>query len=149
MQHQQPNVQGLVRVACDCGWTESFSRGYSGLVVECARCGRMHRVAMFATGAVDDDAEVKRVMDKLLQQQSTQRGQPPAAPSVRLKPLFLASGAVCVAAVLAAAIFARPFYPLGVVVVGGAASWPLGLFVAWLGQRRQLQRLAKARSEAR
>ncbi len=149
----QPPAQDRVTVACDCGWTDTFSRGYSGLVVECPRCGRMHRVAMFASGTGEDsqaDQEVKRVMDQLLRQQ--QRDVPTtsdAVARVSFKPFFLASAGLCAVAVLVAALFARPFYPLGVVIIGGAASWPLGLWVAWLGQRRQLRRLAKAQLQGR
>jgi len=113
----------------------------------------MHRVAMFASGTGEDsqaDQEVKRVMDQLLRQQ--QRDVPTtsdAVARVSFKPFFLASAGLCAVAVLVAALFARPFYPLGVVIVGGAASWPLGLWVAWLGQRRQLRRLAKAQLQGR
>lgn len=149
----QPKAQPLVTVACDCGWTDTFSRGYSGLVVECPRCGRMHRVAMFRSGTgadSQDEIEIKRVMDQLLrQQQRDDAVTSDAVARVSFKPFFMASAGLCAVAVLVAALFARPFYPLGVVIVGGVASWPLGLWVAWLGQRKQLRRLAKAQTQGR
>jgi hypothetical protein len=120
-------------VKCPCGWTDTFSRGYSGLVIECATCGRNHRIPTVDSRGADDldPAEVQRIMARM----------EPSRVSVNLRPMFIASAVVCVIAAIAAVIFFHDkFYPMGVVVVGGALSWPLGLWVAWLGQRRQLKK---------
>lgn len=117
---------------CDCGWTDTFSRGYSGLVIECPKCGKNHRIPIVQSDGADDldPAAVQRIMSRM----------EPSRVSVNLRPMFIASAVVCViAAITAVAFFHDRFYPMGVVIVGGALSWPLGLWVAWLGQRRQIK----------
>jgi len=125
-------------VRCPCGWTDTFSRGFAGLVIECLRCGKCHRIPTVQAGGADD-------LDPAFVQRMMQRMNKPGAPRVNLRPFFAASALVCVLAALAAGVFYRDkFYPMGVVIVGGALSWPLGLWVAWLGQRRQLRKTAAA-----
>lgn len=126
------NPDARVVVNCPCGWTDTFSKGYSGLVIECLRCGKSHRIPTFATAGVDD-------LDPGFAQRMMAAMSVSPAPLVNLKPYFIASAVVCVIAAIAS-VFVRPYYPYGVVILGGALSWPLGLWVAWLGQRRQLKR---------
>ncbi|MDH5641956.1 MAG: hypothetical protein OEY28_11740, partial [Nitrospira sp.] len=58
---------------------------------------------------------------------------------VNLRPLMIVAGAVTlVSAALSPFIFS-PFWPGGVVLIGGCASWLLGLFIARLGQKKQLK----------
>lgn len=133
------NPPAMFIVKCPCGWTDTFSRGYSGLVIECLKCGKNHRIPTVDQQAADDldPAMVQRIMGRM---DSTR-------PSVNLRPMFLASAVVCVIAAIAAAVFYHDkFYPMGVVIVGGALSWPLGLWVAWLGQRRQIKKTATNKS---
>lgn len=89
---------------------------------------------MVGMADAEADNDAKAVMARLI---NTQPGAALEA-TVRLKPLFLLSAVVCVLAVVVALVFfhAKP-WPMAVVIIGGAASWPLGLWVAWLGQRRQ------------
>lgn len=135
-----PDSAPQFKIECPCGWTQTFSRGYSGLEIECQRCGRTHRIPMVGMADTEADNEAKAVMAKLINTQPYGQAQPGAAPeaTVRLKPLFVLSAVVCVLAVVVALVFfhAKP-WPMAVVIIGGAASWPLGLWVAWLGQRRQ------------
>lgn len=134
-----PDPAPQFKIECPCGWNQTFSRGYSGLEIECQRCGRTHRIPMVGMADAEADNEAKAVMEKLISTQPYGHENPvPAEQTVRLKPLFLLSAVVCALAVVAALVFfhAKP-WPMAVVIIGGAASWPLGLWVAWLGQRRQ------------
>jgi len=127
------------KIECSCGWTQTFSRGYAGLVIDCGMCGKNHRIPTVGANDAAADEEARVVMEKLLQAQRPPQVQP-APVTVRLKPFFVLSAILCGVAIAIGA-FVRPFYPMGVVIIGGAASWPLGLFVAWLGQRSQLKKL--------
>lgn len=143
-----PDLTPKFKIACPCGWTQTFSRGYSGLEIECEQCGRRHRIPMIGVADAEADNEARAVMEKLINSQPYGQPAPGAAAeaTVRLKPLFLLSAVVCALAVVAALVFFhdKP-WPMAVVIIGGAASWPLGLWVAWLGQRRQ-SRLARQNS---
>ncbi|MCA8911633.1 MAG: hypothetical protein KDB82_08000 [Planctomycetes bacterium] len=80
-------------------------------------------------------------MERLLEQQ-----QPHAEPrvSVPFKPMFVFS---CVFAVVMAAVWLPILWhdwPINVAVVGGCFAWPLGIAVAWLGQRRQVAKRSRA-----
>lgn len=139
----QPAPDAVFKIECACGWTQTFGRGFSGLQIECARCGATHRVPLVPQDGADASAEALQVMRQFLD--TRPHGQPGATPApqatVRLKPLFALSAVTLVLAAAGAALFFhdKP-WPMAVVIVGGAASWPLGLFVAWLGQRRQRTR---------
>ncbi|MCG3185323.1 MAG: hypothetical protein ICCCNLDF_03538 [Planctomycetes bacterium] len=121
------------KVDCPCGWSEVFSRAYSGLLLECPRCGKSHRIPTFDAPDADaaiDMSTMKRLLD-----------QPAEAPpvSVPFKPLLLLS---CVFAVVVIAV-SLPLlwnrWPANIAVAGGAAAWPVAIAVAWLGQARQLR----------
>lgn len=121
------------KVDCPCGWSEVFSRAYSGLLLECPRCGKSHRIPTF--DAPDADAAIDMsTMKRLLEQPADS-----AAASVPFKPLLLLS---CVFAVVVIGV-SLPLlwdrWPVNVAVAGGAAAWPLAIAVAWLGQVRQLR----------
>lgn len=138
MSKPAPDPTPHFKIECPCGWREVFTRGYSGLEIECARCGATHRIPMVPQDGADSSAEALQVMRQFLD--TRPYGQPGAAPApqatVRLKPLFaLSAVTLALAAVGAALFFHDKPWPMAVVIVGGAASWPLGLFVAWLGQR--------------
>jgi hypothetical protein len=122
------------KVDCACGWTEVFSKAYSGLQIECPKCGKAHRIPTFDAPDADADIDMS-TMERLLEQQ-----QPHAKPraSVTFKPLFIFA---CVFAVVMTAVWLPILWhdwPTNVAVVGGAFAWPLGIAVAWLGQGRQL-----------
>lgn len=119
---------------CPCGWTDTFSRGFAGLIIECPRCGKAHRLPTVGDlGADDLDS---RAVQRILSRMSD------APETISLRPWLLLSLGICVVAAVLAAALARPFMPWGVVIIGGAASWPLGLLVARWGQRRQARRSA-------
>jgi hypothetical protein len=63
--------------------------------------------------------------------------------SVYFRPLFL--GAVVFAALAGstALLLVRPMVPDAVAIAGGAAAWPLGILVAWLGQRWYVKQVRK------
>jgi hypothetical protein len=132
-----PDPTPHFKIECPCGWHEVFTRGYSGLEIECARCGRRHRIPIVGAADNDADNDARLVMEKLMPARLPDKAHPEAAAStVRLKPLFALSAVACGLATVAAwALFRDKPWPMAVVLVGGAASWPLGLFVAWLGQR--------------
>jgi len=121
------------KVDCPCGWSEVFSRAYSGLLLECPRCGKSHRIPTF--DAPDADAAIDMSTMKRLLDQSAEA--PPV--SVPFKPLLLLS---CVFAVVVIAV-SLPLlwnrWPANIAVAGGAAAWPVAIAVAWLGQARQLR----------
>ena len=120
-----------VSLLCPCGWRGTQSTATSGLVLECPRCGANLRVP----GSGGPDGVDRELMHKLIQ------GPPAGLP---LKPLFAASAVLAVAAVALAVVgnlaFGWPYRPVGIAIIGGGLSWPLGLFVAWLGQRSQRKR---------
>lgn len=121
------------KVDCPCGWSEVFSRAYSGLLLECPRCGKSHRIPTF--DAPDADAAIDMsTMKRLLDQPAE------ATPvSVPFKPLLLLS---CVFAVVVIAVTLPLLWnrwPANIAVAGGAAAWPVAIAVAWLGQARQLR----------
>ena len=134
----QPNEPVTIKckTECACGWTEVFSKAYSGLMIECPRCGKSHRIPTFDSPNADADIDMS-TMERLLDQQTTH--EVPRT-SVPFKPLFLFA---CVFAVVVTAI-ALPLlwnkWPANAAVVGGALSWPVGIAVAWLGQRRHLSK---------
>lgn len=121
------------KVDCPCGWSEVFSRAYSGLLIECPRCGKSHRIPTF--DAPDADAAIDMSMMKRLLDQA----DPPPRVRVVFKPLLLLS---CVFAVVVIAV-SLPLlwdrWPANIAVAGGAAAWPLAIALAWLGQKRQLR----------
>lgn len=141
MNKPAPDPTPRFQVQCNCGWTQAFSRGWSGLEIACGKCGRTHRIPMVGIDDADADEEARLVMEKVVNQQPRDEAPAQAPGAVRLKPFFVLSALLCVVAIVAGALV-RPFYPMGVVIIGGAASWPLGLFVAWLGQRSQLKKRA-------
>ncbi|MBX3475088.1 MAG: hypothetical protein KF754_11945 [Planctomycetes bacterium] len=136
----EPDLTPRFEIKCACGWTQVFSRGYSGLIIECGQCGKNHRIPMVGQNDAEASAEALRVMKPFLE--TRPYGEPAQqatlVATVYLKPMFVLSAIVVVLSAVFAAIFYhdKP-WPMAVVIVGGAASWPLGLFVAWLGQRRQ------------
>lgn len=120
-------------IVCPCGWREEFSSGYSGLQIECPKCGKGHRVAMFGASGTAVDMST---LDHLLGRE--------AKVSVRFKPLLLVS---LVLALLTSAI-ALPLlwnsWPINAAVVGGALSWPVAVGLAWFGQIRHIQRAKRS-----
>ncbi|MCB9932362.1 MAG: hypothetical protein H6841_02970 [Planctomycetes bacterium] len=125
------------KVECPCGWTEVFSRAYSGLLIECPRCGKSHRIPTF--DAPDADAAIDMsTMKKLLDQPSEPRV------SVLFKPLLLLTCAVALVAICVSLPLLWNRWPVNVAAAGGALAWPLAVSVAWLGQARQRN---KARGE--
>lgn len=132
--HSAPVIK--CKVDCPCGWTEIFSKAYSGLQIECPRCGKAHRIPMFDETPADEGIDMS-TMNRLLQQDEAGAGAPRV--TVPFRPLFLLA---LVFALLVSAI-ALPLlwnhWPVNAAVVGGALSWPLAIGVAWLGQRRQLK----------
>lgn len=127
------------KVDCPCGWTDVFSSAYSGLQLDCPRCGKRHRIPMFGQPQADDEIDMD-VMSKLLKQDSS------ASTSVNFKPLLLGTLAfAAVASVIGTVLvfaLAAPERTLvfTATVVGGSFAWPLAISVAWLGQKRQLKR---------
>jgi hypothetical protein len=128
---------GGATINCACGWRETFSRGYSGLQIQCPQCGKEWRIPTFhATAEPEYDM---KTLNRLI-------GESPEAPAVTVhfKPLFLLSLAVGVVAVLASVALAAAgviaWYPMAVVIAGGGLSWPLGISVAWWGQSRQVRK---------
>ena len=127
------------KVDCPCGWTEIFSKAYSGLQIECPKCGKAHRIPTFDDTSLDESIDMS-TMEQLLRP----HGEParPDAPvvTVPFKRLFVLA---LVIALLISAI-ALPLlwdkWPVNAAVVGGALSWPLAISVAWLGQRRQVKK---------
>lgn len=130
------------KVDCACGWTDVFSKAYSGLMIECPDCGKSHRIPTFDSPDADADIDMS-TMKRLLNQQTPETGRRVA---VRFKPLFfLACTFAFVVSVVALPLLWRE-WPANVAVVGGAFSWPLAIAVAWLGQRRQLRKSARAQN---
>lgn len=138
----QPNEPVTIKCKtdCACGWSEVFSKAYSGLMIECPRCGKSHRIPTFDAPNADADIDMS-TMERLLDQQTATT---PTHTSVAFKPLFTLA---CVFAVVVTAI-ALPLlwntWPVNIAVVCGAFSWPVGIAVAWLGQKRQLPKQASA-----
>lgn len=123
-----------VPLACACGWRGEQSTAASGLVVECPRCGAHLRIPGSGSDGLDP-AEVRRLI------------QGPAV-ALPLRPLFAASAVLAVAAIALAVVgnlvWGWPYKPVGIALIGGGLGWPLGLFVAWLGQRSQQKRAKRA-----
>ncbi|MCB9896010.1 MAG: hypothetical protein H6839_16370 [Planctomycetes bacterium] len=127
------------KASCSCGWTEVFSRAYSGLMIECPQCGKNHRIPTFDAPDADSAIDMS-TMHQLLEQ------DPPAGPrpGVQFRPLLIFS---CVVAAVVAALgllLLRNHFPANVAVAGGALSWPLGVSVAWLGQVRHRKKLSRS-----
>ena len=135
------------KVECKCGWTEVFSSQFSGVIIECPECGKTHLIPTFQGEALDDSIDVS-TMNRLLQQQ--QETAPAAQPRVTVpfRQLFVLA---CTVSVLLAVVMTILYFvalkdhPVAVVaIIGGGLSWPLGISVAWLGQRRQLRKVVAA-----
>lgn len=123
-------------IDCPCGWTDTFSKAYSGLLIECPTCGKSHRIPTFDSPEADTGIDMS-MMKKLL--------EPAGETSVNFKPLFTLSlaFAVVVSAIALPLLWER--WPVNAAVVGGAFAWPLAIGTAWLGQRRHLKKLAASR----
>ena len=127
------------KVDCPCGWTDVFSASFSGLLIDCPKCGKRHRIPMFGAPRADDEIDMQ-TMERLLEtQQDTSRV------SLNFPRLLLYALAFAVAAAVVALLLVRPIMPHAVAVAGGALSWPLAMFVAWMGQKRYAKQ-AKKRS---
>lgn len=130
------------KVECPCGWTDVFSKAYSGLQLECPRCGKRHMIPVFSAPNADDEIDMA-VMHKLLGTQDKSS----ATLRVTFKPLFVAAvitaATVTVAGVPLVAMFAdeEKTLVLASTLVGGAFAWPLGILVAWIGQKRHVKQL--------
>jgi hypothetical protein len=120
-----------------CGWKDSVPASYAGVELTCPSCGARIRVPSFGhRDASDIDIEV---MNRLL----GRTAQDAPGVSVYFRPLFL--GAVVFAALAGstALLLVRPMVPDAVAIAGGAAAWPLGILVAWIGQRRYVKQVRK------
>ncbi|MBK8207577.1 MAG: hypothetical protein IPK87_12440 [Planctomycetes bacterium] len=132
------------KVDCPCGWTDVFSKAYSGLQLECPRCGKRHMIPVFSSPSADDEIDMA-VMNRLLGTQDKSS----ATLRVTFKPLFI--GAVITAAIVAVVgvplvvmlADAEKVFVLTATVVGGAFAWPLGILVAWIGQKRHVKQLGE------
>jgi ribosomal protein S27E len=135
----EPEVK--CKVDCPCGWTEVFSRAFSGLQIECPRCGKTHRIPTFGETPADEGIDMS-TMDKLLRPQDEPDGAAPPRVTVPFKSLFVLSVviALLVSAVALPLLWDR--WPVNAAVVGGALSWPVAIAVAWLGQIRHRRRVA-------
>ena len=135
------------KASCSCGWTEVFSRAYSGLMIECPRCGKTHRIPTFDAPDADSAIDMS-TMQRLLQQDPPENAPTGRRVSVQFKPLLIMA---CVFAVVVAALgllLLRNHFPVNIAVAGGALSWPLGVSVAWFGQGRQLKKLSRAETRS-
>ena len=141
------NPEIKCKASCSCGWTEVFSRAYSGLMIECPRCGKNHRIPTFDSPDADSAIDMS-TMQRLLQQDPPENA--PAAPrvSVQFKSLFVLSCVFAVVVASLALLLLRNHFPVNIAVAGGALSWPLGIAVAWLGQFRQRRELSGADSSS-
>ena len=128
------------KVDCPCGWTEIFSKAYSGLQIECPLCGKAHRIPTFDETALDESIDMS-TMEQLLHPDGEAAKPDTPVVTVPFKRLFVLA---LVVALLISAI-ALPLlwnhWPINAAVVGGALSWPVAISVAWLGQRRQIKKL--------
>lgn len=131
---QPPEVK--CKVDCACGWTEIFSKAYSGLQIECPQCGKSHRIPTFDDKPTDEGIDMS-TMGQLLG--SNMHEDPPAVtvPFKRLFTLALVI-ALVVTAIALPVLWNR--WPVNAAVVGGALSWPLAISVAWWGQRRYIRK---------
>lgn len=131
------------KVDCPCGWTEIFSKAYSGLQIECPRCGKAHRIPTFDETPADEGIDMS-TMNELLRPYGEPEKPVPPVVTVPFKRLFFLALTI---ALLISAI-GLPLlwdkWPINAAVVGGALSWPLAISVAWLGQRRHVKRMSTA-----
>jgi hypothetical protein len=124
-------------ITCLCGWSEEFSSSYAGLQIECPKCGKGHRVAMF--GAQDTTVDMS-TLDHLLGRE--------APVSVRFRPLLLVSLALALIVSAIALPLLWNSWPVNLAVVGGALSWPVAVALAWFGQARHLRRAKRLAASA-
>ncbi|MBZ0137068.1 MAG: hypothetical protein K8I27_11915 [Planctomycetes bacterium] len=131
------------KVDCPCGWTEIFSRAYSGLQIECPRCGKTHRIPTFDKPNADDAIDMSTMRQLLGNDSAPTPGTGPrvTVPFKRLFVLALAI-AVIISAIALPLLWGR--WPVNAAVVGGAFAWPLAISVAWLGQTRQIKKMNAA-----
>lgn len=133
---EQPEIK--CKVECRCGWTEVFSSRFSGVIIECPHCGKTHLIPVFGSEDIDESIDME-TMNRLLEEQ---HDEPSDAVTVPFRPLFMLACAVAVvlAVVMTILYFTVLPYPVTVIsVIGGGFGWPLGIAVAWLGQRRQVR----------
>lgn len=131
--------QKTVRIECPCGWSETFSRGFSGLTVECGSCGRMHRVPTFADQQHEQTIDVDLVERLTGVQMADDQPKRRVHLRVHFKPWFIAA-IVFAAIVTVVAVVAAPTWLIAASLSGGAWAWSLGIGFAWLGQRRQIKK---------
>jgi hypothetical protein len=138
-------IPTMCKVECECGWTDVFSSGYSGIIIDCPECGKRHRIPTFHSRPEVDEQIDAEVMKRLL---GDHMPEMPAKPSVNFKPLVLLATAIAVVVAVLAMLLIRPILPNAVAVAGGAISWPIAMLVAWWGQRRYLKAGAATSSSA-
>ena len=139
----QPNIK--CKAECACGWTEVFSRAYSGLLIECPRCGKSHRIPTFDAPDADSAIDMS-TMARLLQQDAPETPASTARVLVLFRPLLILSCVIAVIVAALAMILLHGRYPADIAIAGGALSWPIAVCVAWFGQARQLKKMARADS---
>lgn len=138
---EKPEIK--CKVECKCGWTKVFSSQFSGIIIECPECGKTHLIPTFEGENLDESIDMA-TMNRLLEQQQESPAGDGAPVTVLFKPLFVMALVFAVVAAVVAFVLVRPVVPHAVAVAGGALSWPLGIGVAWLGQRRQRRKVVGA-----